>query len=791
MLTSASGPDGTHAGEGLGWRERAVRLAVPLLLTAGAVFLACWTNAFYPIRHWLIFEYAGAWLVAAVFSLSSLAAGWRLFAFALPVPRLGERAVLAFALGVLVFFYGVFIAGLLGLFGRVFFFAWPAALLAYGVPRAWRDLRRIAPRLRRFGVALLLPRRGTELLGAVLLLLGTLAVYLHVMNPKNLGADAHGYHIPIAEHYVAAGAIRAFADGWYLGAYPQLSSILYAWALLAPGDFSFRTMICSHLEWALFLATLPSVSVLTGRLIGRRAPLAAAVVYLFPGLFLYDSNLTTGADHVLAFWMAPVALALVRLGREHTRRSAVLVAAMVSAAVLTKYQGSYAFVVAGLAVVLLAAYRRDLHPLVAFAATGLVVTSAHWLKNLVFYGDPLYPLLFSVFPTHPFHPGAERLFNRVFFIPWFSVHGTPLEKLGKTLEILVSFSFVPHNWESEYGLKPVFGSLFTLLLPVLPLLRPRRPLWLLVLGTEVAVLVWFRTSAQDRFLQALVPWMAACTAAMLALAWQKGALARGGAALLAGTQVLWGSDVYFYRSHAMIGDNPLKVLVDRLGAGQEHKYAERDRPVEDLMELGKQLPPGAKLLLHNLGGKLGLCTESLNDEPGWQGATDYAELDTPAAVRALWRKFGATHVAWHEDRGATSAEDLGRESVFARALREYANEHPGSASGRRFSLVAEGPQNETLARAATRIAWLGCGGDPPMGIYAPRGLAEKSRHPETGLARVAIEREPLAALADANALVLRPSCHGLGGVQSAISPEWAPATSAGDVHVWVRKKLRE
>src|ERR1019366_6412329 len=105
---------------------------------------------------------------------------------------------------------------------------------------------------------------------------------------------------------------------------------------------------------------------------------------------------------------------------------------------------------------------------------------------------------------------------------------------------------------------------------------------MLALGANLGVAVWFLTSHQDRFLQSLVPWMAACTAAMLALAWRMGALVRGAVAMLVALQLVWGGDVYFYRQPTMAGDNPLKALVDHLGAGQEHRYEERDRPVADL-----------------------------------------------------------------------------------------------------------------------------------------------------------------------------------------------------------------
>lgn len=766
------------------WKDRARAGVVILLVVAGGVAFAWWLNFSYPLRHWLFFHYTYCWLYALAFSAACLAGGLRLLHVLLPEsPRLGERLTLGFALGVLVFFWGMFLAGLLGLFDHVLFFAWPLLMLAYGGSYTLRLARRAYTHLRCFGTRPIQPRNIIELLAAVLLLLGVVAVYLQVLTPSNLGADAHGYHLPIAEQYVAAGKIRPFADGWYLGAYPHLASILYTWAFLAPGSLSLHTALSSHLEWALFLATLGGVSVLTRRLLGQRAPFAAAAVFLFPGLFLYDSNLTTCADHVLAFWAAPLALALLRMGQRRTTREAVLAGLMIAAAALTKYQGSYMFVASALGVLAIAIRFRKPRLLVAWGLAGLLASSAHWLKNWVFYGDPFYPLGHRLFASHPFHEGADRFFERIFWMPWFTFHGTALERAREAATVMFTFSFVPHNWGSPFGLKPVFGSLFTLLLPALPWLRPKRHLWMLALGANLGVAVWFLTSHQDRFLQSLVPWMAACTAAMLALAWRMGPLVRGAVGMLVALQLVWGGDVYFYRQHAMAGDNPLKALVDHLGSGQEHRYEERDRPVADLLQLGELLPQGAKPVLHGLDGRLGIKHEFLVDELGWQGAIDYAALESPAATFALWRKMGATHVSWFRNRGATSPEDLAREAVFARTLQQYTIEAV-SVGGRLMARLSDGPMDARATSAPTRIAWLGCGGDPPTGIYATRELAP--RNPSIALSEQSLRDGPLQALAWANALVLRPSCDAVSAIMGSLRTEFEARIDAGDVSVWVR-----
>ena len=104
------------------------RLRKGLLYATPAVALVVFvlaSNAYYPLREWLVFALARHWLGAGFFSAACLTAGLRVLKWLLPEPLIpGERLTLGFALGVLVFALGVFLGGLAGLYGHVFFFAW-------------------------------------------------------------------------------------------------------------------------------------------------------------------------------------------------------------------------------------------------------------------------------------------------------------------------------------------------------------------------------------------------------------------------------------------------------------------------------------------------------------------------------------------------------------------------------------------------------------------------------------------------------------------------------------------
>ncbi|MFL5304764.1 MAG: hypothetical protein ACJ8F1_06100 [Polyangia bacterium] len=762
-------------------RLRAAGVVPGLLLVLVACAALWWGNRFIPLHNWLFFRYLGIWALVALFAVSSWAAGLRLLSRLLPdPPHLGERLLWGFALGVLTFFAGIFAGGVVGLYGVVFFFAWPALLLAWGAPAAWRELRRARRHLRRFGFRLFLPRGPADAAGAVLLIVGCLAVYLQVLTPNNVGADSVWYHLPIAEHYVAAGAIRPFREGWYNGTLPQLASILYTWAFQAPGGLFEHMALSAHLEFALFVATLAGIAVLVRRLVGARAPFAGGLMFLFPGFLVYDSNLIIGADHVLAFWAPPLALAAIRWGRTFGRREAILTGLLTGAALLTKYHALLFLVPLSLWAVASAVRHRRVGPLLVWGGVAVAVWAPHWAKNWLFYADPFFPMLHRWLPSHPFPPGAAELMAEVLTPAQFRFTGTPGQKALALLQIPFNFAFVTHDWDF-HGARPVFGSLFTCLLVALPFVRARLRLWLLVAAIHAGVLVWFVTAHEDRYLQALLPAMVACSGALLVLIWRRGAVARAAALLLVGSQAISGADVYFYRVHGMAGDNPLKAFVDFVSLAQGGHYDDQTRVWGDLQrnDLSKRVPKGSKLLAHHFTEKLGAGIPSVLDGKGWQGAIDYLTPLNPASTLALWRSLGITHVWWDQSLPGRDTDVMAREAVFQHAAATFVPRTELINHYQFGAIVPNAPPD--AANAATRIAWIGCGGDPPTGLYTPQDFAQGRNAADVGLAA-------RPALAGANVVLHRGPCAWPSSeVSDAVNMQFNQRVNVGDVVVFVRR----
>lgn len=686
------------------WGRWVARGGLLLVGLAGVATFLKEVNGHYPIEKWLFWLYAEAWLWTVVFGAACLCAGERVVALVLrPRPPLRERLLLSFCTGVFIFSSGVFVVGLFHGLGPVFFYAWPLGLIACGlepVIRRWRRVAGLVPHARRVAVS---PSWWGGL-ALVFGLVGVALLYINILTPGNAAYDSRWYHLAIAEHYAAAGAVTRFPEGWFCATYPHLASLLYTWALMLPGaDLVVRIETAAHLEFLLFLATLAGIGLLVRWLTAAgpaRVRNAWAAVFLFPGILLYDSTLSVAADHVLAFWAPPLFLLLRRTLRDWRAPAAVLLGMVMAAAIMTKYQAVSLILVPSL-VLAAAGVRRALPrrgpgrmgvgralgiPALTAGAV-LVLSTPLWLKNWVWHGSPLYPMLRDIFTVYPWVPGTDpgKLLQEAAWTP----QGPFWDRVLETLKATVTFSFVVHDWWNHHGSVPVFGSLFTLSLPLLFFLGPSlgrgrvRSLGRVVglaATTMMGVAIWYWTYHQDRYLQALVPWMAAVVAAVLAMAWAAGWPGRLAAVALVVTQVVWGGDVYTIPTHGMLQTQPARVVLDLISSGWRKDWAARKASMMEYAPVAPLLPKGSTVLLHERMIRFGTGAKVVVDMPGTQGGISYATLGSPRKVWELLRGFGVTHALW--TRGATqnyqtSVDDL----IFFEFVDKYTLAQMDTASG--------------------------------------------------------------------------------------------------------------
>jgi hypothetical protein len=523
----------------------------------------------------------------------------------------------------------------------------------------------------------------------------------------------------------------------------------------------------------------------------RRARGTWAVIFLFPGLFLYDSSLSVAADHVLAFWAVPLALALRRmLQRPAAPAPGVLAGLMLSGAALTKYQ-SISLVLPALLLVVLATGRElwrarrsptvatvsNLRLLVgpgALALSALVATSPHWLANVVWYGDPLYPMLRAWLPAHPMvkgWAGAIAAFSGG-MTDWMP-SGTFLHKLQESAIGVFTFAFVPHDWPPFHGDLPVFGFLFTLTLPVLALTRGAGRARLLAGGTLLGLFTWYLTFHQDRYLQALLPWMVAATSAALLFAWDSGVVARLGVVVLVAVQLAWGNDVPWLPTHAMSHDLPAILSLQRLSSTYRNDLHARFQFDTGFAGIDHTLPRDATVLLHEEYVRLGLNRRALTDSARLQPAIDYSELARPDRVHDLLKSLGVTHLVWSHGASIDREVPVSGELVFfGYALRFAEGRQDIDAYG-----VAKLPERPPPAREPGLVAYIGCS------VVEDVALADVDRV-VAGQPPGPADADPSAAIAAAEFVVIEKQCQSKATPQAMNPFEQAPAW--GELTLWVR-----
>jgi hypothetical protein len=663
----------SRLGNGLQLGQCVAGIGVLLLGLTGTALYARVVHQVYPIQQWLFWPLATLWGWMAVFSLACASFGQWVLIRVLRLRGLPalESAVLAMATGVVAFAMAMYLAGALAWYGPVWALALPAAMLMLGAGDGWRLARRLLEQIRAP------QRRGLFVLALSAAGVVCVAViYLGAMTPDALNYDSTWYHLVVAQDYARAGRIVAFpAD--YNKNYPQLTGLINTWGWTLPGlNQPLRWMLALHLEFGLLLWTLAGVAsgirvlVADPKLRGSWASF-----FLFPAIFVYDHNLGGAADHICAFFAVPILLATLRVCSSFSRGDSVLLGITCAGCLLAKYQATY--LIAPVAAVvgvhwlrLLAEHRfpilapdgvprlpvRQLvwSPILT-GAVGLALVSPHFLRLWIFHHNPVYPFLQQVFrASTPTLPNAAFMFEQTATDPNWRPIGTLGEKLWHASKLFVTFSFEPHY--SFTNNVPMFGSLFTLLLPLILFVRERSRILIAAVLASGAVLIWGMVYNVDRNLQVFMPIMACTTAAILIKAWRLGWSARVGLAPLVALQVIWGADALVYNEYSRI-----QSAFDLIRSGFENRAQSRfDGYRGSFREISAALPANARVLLHTSHLSLGIDREVYFDWLGYQGLIGYDALHTPAELFAYFRSLGITHLLYEPGNrpAATKQEEI-------------------------------------------------------------------------------------------------------------------------------------
>jgi hypothetical protein len=698
------------------------------------------------------------WLWALILSAACVSSGHALLARLVPAHERSRLVSLAisFPLGVVLFVLGLYVGGFLHLFSAAFAVILPAAMIAAGLPAA----RGAWKRLQRDGF----PGRVLQVgwMSAIAWLFGILllgVLYLGVMSPAAVNYDASWFHLVVSQDYARAGHIIPFVGDWEADLV-HLHSVLNTWSFLVPGlpMPALHWMMALHVEMTVFIWTLVGVAAAIGWVSGRRVSGAWVFFFLFPGIFVYDSNMGGAGDHFLALFTPALLLATALATRRFAPGACALWGMIAGGAMMTKFQGIYTVGPTGAWILISAArglwrHRKGdvaaLSPrtvgrgLAWMAAAALFVLSPHLGSNLVFFRNPVYPLMQNVFTgTRPTVKDASILMLAGFpdwrYLP---PHGLGA-RLGAALKLLATFSFAPH-YSYVHDL-PVFGSLFTLTLPLVPLAARARRLRIGSLVALGALFCWASTFWVDRNLQTFLPLLVIATGAACIRLWELGWAARVGLTVLVGVQLLWSGGLYFS------GLDRISDAIGLLRTAMDGQAAERLRGYRsEYIELGRSLPANAKLLLHDSHIKLGIDREVILDWSGYQGVIDYREFRAPSDLVRRLNELGITHVVFSP---GSHPSDLKQEDVIFNAFADRYGRTARSFGGMKVFPVPPAPQPDKPLQVVT----IGMG-PYADGLYPVEALSTVEPIPPEYLHWAAPSRtapSPAALLPEADAVLV-------------------------------------
>ena len=679
----------------------------------------------YPVVDWLAWPVLTLWSWQVVLAASCVCFGHFVLTSILQrrTNTALETIALAAPIGVVAFTMGMYVAGFLGLYGPVFAVVLPVAMLCAGLPAAARRVRTFMEDGDPSSAPGSLPARVVTGFGVVMLGL----IYLGVFSPESLNYDAVWQHVVSAQDYAREGRIVPFPGDWVRGV-PNLASLMFTWGYLVPGlpVPALKWMMALHIEFTLFVGTLVGLGALVNRLAERSVRGGWVAMFVFPSVFVYDSNLGGAADHVAAFFAAPLFLVALRTERTREIRDWFLLAIISAGALLTKYQ-SVCMIAPAAAIPAVAVarevFRRARHqgefrdgirnlllgPAVALGCL-LVLTAPHFVKNYVFHGNPFYPFAQSLLHGHPGYPAADIVANETMSNWGLKPPRAFGPRLSNSLRLLVDFSYYPHGtW--YVGNRPIVGSLFTFLLPVIPFLRRPRTLLVGAFGGLAMVFLWSWTYVVDRNLQVFLPILAAVVGATLARAVRLGWIARAGISALVACQVIAGGDLVFS------GFDRLANAATLIHSGIDGRAATRFASYRrSFLDLGEALPKNALVVLHNSHASLGIDRRLLLDWGGYQGLFDPHTYRTPRDLYSRWKALGVTHVVVQRGNHPTSTKQ--EEVVFAAFLDRFAG--PTRRIGE-FELM-EVPINPPPVEAPYEVVMLGIP-NYPDGLYKVEELS--------------------------------------------------------------------
>lgn len=423
--------------------------------------------------------------------------------------RVGENLLMALGLGWGVLVYFTFLLGVVGVLYE--YVVWAVLLLLLLIcitdaPLLVREVR--GPLARRQPVKPPLPLR----LGAVFFVLVTASVFVMALAPS-ITHDAMVYHLNIPRVYANAHAIVPIPYNLFSNTFLNLE-MLYLIALLID-DFILANLI----HFSLGVSAMALTFAFARRTLGRTTAVLAVFIFFFNPLVLNEMAIAY-VDLGMVFYFLLALVCLWRWKEEDDRRWFLIACVFAGFFAGFKYTSLHGLVSIGamIAIFGLLSERRGLKTAFKNLATYGLVTSAfvlpYLIKNHIFTGNPVYPLMYEQFDGRWLFPQqVERM------LAYVNAHG-----MGRDFPkmLLLPWNITVHGNAGFKNFDAVITPLWLLFLAPLLFIRPKPPV-VRVAGLLCAIyfVSWAASTHITRYLMPVFPLFSMLSAHGISAIWKR------------------------------------------------------------------------------------------------------------------------------------------------------------------------------------------------------------------------------------------------------------------------------
>ena len=305
--------------------------------------------------------------------------------------------------------------------------------------------------------------------------------------------DVREYHLQGPKEWFQAGRITFLEHNVYTS-FPFLSEMLSLDAMVLMNDWKDGALAGKLLLAQFQLLSTICVYATARRWFGLHAAALAVVVYITVPWTLRISTHAYAEGATSFYLMSAVMTALIAgpIRISEPRRAMVFIAGLLAgSAMASKYPGLVSAVIP-VGALLLWAHRQsgDVWRTAVLYAAGVLLSVGPWLiRNLIDTGNPVYPLMYSVFGATDWSAAMNT--------KWTAAHSASEHQLTRIPRHLFD-AVVRNDWTS--------GLLFAFAVPALLWLKKRREVrWLWGMTAWILFTWWALTHRIDRFWVPVIP----------------------------------------------------------------------------------------------------------------------------------------------------------------------------------------------------------------------------------------------------------------------------------------------